>query len=1050
MADNKETREVEILLNAQQANASIKDMAAGVALMNNQLAKMSQDDPRRAQLTRDFQVLTQRVGAARAEMRTYVQTEEEVRLATQKLNEENTQVILNGQKINASFNDMREASARLEKQLHEMNSDDAGRQKLLADYHALQGRIGSVSTELKNATESTNFLKQGFANAFGLLAGGGVIGVVQQLFGFFSASREEALASAKVTADLTATLKSTAQAAGLTANEIAKIGVERAKITLFDDDDTNKASAMLLTFTNIKKGVFEDAIPAIQDIATKMAGDGPADLKGASIQVGKALNDPVKGITALTRVGVTFTEQQKEQITQMVKAGNTAGAQKLILAELNKEFGGSAEAARQAAGGVATLSMGWNEFKETVGGKVNGVLDGLSQWLGRVLDKAQPLVDMVTEMVDQFTAYYQELADVVEGMGLFNEKTDTAQLVVTALKYALTVLLIPLKVGLEISRAVVDTFIDWYNKSELLRGVLGGLGAVVVSLFTTIKDDALKILGGVGDILIGIFTLDKAKIVAGFKSALAATADVALEGGQRAAEQFAKGYLANKDNHITKKVRVDTEETTTSTGSPGTPATAAPGGESEKDREKREKKEKAARDKADQEHLNDLKKRVKEEGDLLDSRDTLAEQREKSTLTRQGRQRQEAQDKIQESTKSHLDKLTGLELDYTAQVRTILEERDQQLRELQAKWAEDDEKQHQKDIDEKIQLNEAESQERLAELQLEYADKLMSEQAYNELVFQEKQAAKEREMALVKQKYGEESAEYKKLNAEKIKEQAAHNAKAKKEDDTMSKFKKGISKVEETLNSDNVKFLEESLGKQTVLYKAFQAARKLAAIAKIEMNLVEEISGYWEGASEMGPYGIIWAALQSGVAVARAGIAVSSLDGYAKGGATGDGMTVQQRPSGNSMLRMMGTAMGLNVGTSGKLVDNDGLEVAGIVHKNEYVIPAWMREDPEVLQVEDWLETRRQRGFYNGGTTTEGDTRAAGATGLVAGTAAPDAATNQLLVQVLTNLDQRLQGVEQWATDLTVSNDLLGLSRELDKVKKAQNNGNISSQKPSN
>ena len=468
--------------------------------------------------------------------------------------------------------------------------------------------------------------------------------------------------------------------------------------------------------------------------------------------------------------------------------------------------------------------------------------------------------------------------------------------------------------------------------------------------------------------------------------------------------------------------------------------------DAEKAREKAAKAAKTARDKADQEHLNDLKKRVKEEGDLLDSRDALAEQREKTTLTRQGRQRQEAQDRIEDSAKSHLDKLTGLELDYTEQVRTILESRDQQSRELQDKFAEDDEKNRQKELDEKMQLNEAESQERLAELQLEYADKLMSEQAYNEFVFQEKQAAKERELALVKQKSGEESAEYKKLNAEKIKELAAHNAKAKKADDDMTKFKKGISKVEETLNSDNVKFLEESLGKQTVLYKAFQAARKLAAIAKIETNLVEEISGYWEGASEMGPYGIFWAALQSGVAVARAGIAVSSLDGYAKGGATGDGVAVQQRPSGNRMLSMMGTAMGMSVGTNGKLVDNDGLEVAGIVHKNEYVIPAWMREDPEVLQVEDWLETRRQRGFYNGGTTSEGDTRAAGA---ASGQADPVAATSQQLVQVLASLDQRLQGVEQWATQLEVVNDLVGLSRELDKVKKAQNNASISSQKPS-
>ena len=1026
MAANTEQRQIEILLNAQQANASIKEMGAGVALMRNQLEKMSADDPRRAQLNQDFLALKDRLADARAETNGLKKSQEALNAASQE-------VILNGKKVAASFNEMDAAAKTLETQLHDLSAEDPGRKKMLADYHALQERIEGVKTEMGSAKQEAGFFKQALGNALSFATGGGIIGVVQQLFGFFSASREEALASAKVTADLTATLNSTAQAAGLTADEITKIGVARAKLTLFDDDDTNKASAMLLTFTNIKKGVFEEAIPAIQDIATKMAGDGPADLKGASIQVGKALNDPIKGITALTRVGVTFTDQQKEQITQMVKAGNTAGAQKLILAELNKEFGGSAEAARQAAGGVATLSMGWNEFKETVGGKVNGVLDGLSQWLGRVLDKAQPLVDMVSALGDEFVAYYQEISDLVEGLGLFNKETDTAQLVVNGLKYALTVLLLPLRVGLQVSRALVDTFIEWYNKSELLRGILGGLGAVVVSLFTTIKDDALKILGGVGDILVGIFTLDKVKIIAGFKSALSATADVALESGQRAAEQFAKGYLANKDNHITRTVRVSTEETTSSAGTPAAGAAAAPAGESEKARKQREDAEK----KAAQQRLNDLKKWVKEEGDLLDSRDVLGEQRMKVAFSRQGLLRQDAEDKIFEQAHNRFNKLSELDSDYTEQATAIAEERDKQLWELHAKWDEEDERQRQKAIDEEIKLDEAASEERLAYLQLQFADKLLLEKGYNELVYQEKQAAKDRELALLKKKYGEESAEYKKLNAEKIKEQAAHLAKSKKTDDDFSLFKHKLGKAEQLMNSDNVKFLEENLGKQTVLYKAFQIARKAMAIAKIEMDLVEEIQGYWAGSSEFGPAGLIWAGIQSGIAVVRAGFAVSQLDGFAKGGPTGEGVA-PSGSSGNRMLDVMGMAVGLGVGSNGKLVDQDGLEVAGLVHKNEYVIPEWMRADPEVLQVENWLEARRQRGFYNGGTTTEGDTRAAGSAGLVVGTA-ESAATTQQLVQVLASLDQRLQQVEQWPTQLNVALDLLQLDREQKKLAKIQN-----------
>jgi hypothetical protein len=104
---------------------------------------------------------------------------------------------------------------------------------------------------------------------------------------------------------------------------------------------------MLLTFTNIGKDVFPDAAKAMVNLGVAMAnGDADAvDLQATAIQLGKALNDPVKGVTALTKVGVTFTEQQKDQIAAMVKAGDTAGAQRVILAELATEFGKAGEAA---------------------------------------------------------------------------------------------------------------------------------------------------------------------------------------------------------------------------------------------------------------------------------------------------------------------------------------------------------------------------------------------------------------------------------------------------------------------------------------------------------------------------------------------------------------------------------------------------------------------------------------------------------------------------------------------------------------------------------
>jgi hypothetical protein len=81
-------------------------------------------------------------------------------------------------------------------------------------------------------------------------------------------------------------------------------------------------------------------------------------MKKSAMQLGKALNDPIKGITALTRVGVSFTEGRRRDQGAMVKSGDTMGAQKLILHELNKEFGGSAEAAGKTLPGQLATSCG--------------------------------------------------------------------------------------------------------------------------------------------------------------------------------------------------------------------------------------------------------------------------------------------------------------------------------------------------------------------------------------------------------------------------------------------------------------------------------------------------------------------------------------------------------------------------------------------------------------------------------------------------------------------------------------------------------------------
>lgn len=165
----------------------------------------------------------------------------------------------------------------------------------------------------------------------------------------------------KVGAQTAAVIKSTGNAAEVSAAQQDKMVQSLSDLAAIDDEVIAGGANVLRTFTNIKGAeTFEKALGAATDLSAAMG----TDLQGSIVLVGKALNDPVKGLAALTRVGVSFTEQQKEQIKAMVAAGDAAGAQKLILAELSKEFGGSAEA---NATSTAKMKVAFGNAAEAAG-----------------------------------------------------------------------------------------------------------------------------------------------------------------------------------------------------------------------------------------------------------------------------------------------------------------------------------------------------------------------------------------------------------------------------------------------------------------------------------------------------------------------------------------------------------------------------------------------------------------------------------------------------------------------------------------------------------
>jgi hypothetical protein len=165
---------------------------------------------------------------------------------------------------------------------------------------------------------------------------------------------------------------------------------ESLEKTIAVDADVIKATqTKLATFGNLTKsvgtagGAFDRATKAALDMAA--AGFGTAE--GNAVSLGKAMQDPIKGITALSKSGVTFNEVEKEKIKALTESGDLLGAQELILKAVEGQVGGTAEASASSFD------------------KMKFALAGVSDTFGDIL---LPVIDAVAPKLAAFSAWAQE------------------------------------------------------------------------------------------------------------------------------------------------------------------------------------------------------------------------------------------------------------------------------------------------------------------------------------------------------------------------------------------------------------------------------------------------------------------------------------------------------------------------------------------------------------------------------------------------------------------------------------------------------------------
>ncbi len=347
----------------------------------------------------------------------------------------------------------------------------------------------------------------------------------------------------KAIAQVNAGLISTGNAVGFTSEQLQKMASDLQNTSLFGDEEIlQDATAQLLTFTNIAGEQFARTQQAAIDLSTRLGGD----LKSASIQLGKALNDPVANLSALSRSGIQFSKEQKAVIKSLAESNKLADAQTIILDELARQYGGAGEAAAKAGLG------GFKQLQNSIG--------DLMEDFGAIIAQAiLPFVDKIKTMIASFKAlspatkkFIVILAGVAAAIGPILLLAGT---ILPAIASGFTLLMGPLglviaaltTVGVIIYKnwepikaqlvAIANYFIDLYNESTAFRvaveyvtlqfknmwSVVKFVFNAIYTLITGVVKQIINQFASMGAVFKGALTLDLGAVKKGLSDYKKAT-----------------------------------------------------------------------------------------------------------------------------------------------------------------------------------------------------------------------------------------------------------------------------------------------------------------------------------------------------------------------------------------------------------------------------------------------------------------------------------------------------------------------------------------------
>ena len=367
----------------------------------------------------------------------------------------------------------------------------------------------------------------------------------------------------KAIAQVEAGLKSTAGQVGYTSKQLQQMASDLQNKTLFGDEEIlANATAQLLTFTNISGEQFSRVQGAALDLATRLDGD----LKSASIQLGKALNDPIANLSALSRSGIQFSDDQKAVIKTMAETGRLAEAQTLILDELEKQYGGSAEAAAQAGtGGLKQFQNSLGDLQEQFGAIIFEVMTPLIKQASKVVSAFQSLslttkknILIVAGLLGAAGPIAMAVAALMPIMGALVGPVGLVAAAVGALAYLIIDNFSVIEPAIV---SVVNAVITFQNKTKALGLIFNVVKSTIMAVVRSIQTaflNTIDLIGGLGRAAVAVFEGDfsKAADIMGdtFTEMGERSADAALDIG----EDFMEGFNSAMNTEDIELLQPDT------------------------------------------------------------------------------------------------------------------------------------------------------------------------------------------------------------------------------------------------------------------------------------------------------------------------------------------------------------------------------------------------------------------------------------------------------------------------------------------------------------